>query len=553
MAVQPTEPVRFQLFDAVAAHVGDRRVDMGSPRERCLLAALLLNNGQQVRRFDLTNWIWDAEPRNPFGELDRFMTNLHKRLTEIGLTGALINKDGLCRLEVPEASVDVHRFRALVARARGADDIRAAGLLAEALELSRGVPLAGVRNIRIDGVRQTIEAERHGAEVAFLRIELRLGRHEERIADIARLFDERPDDSAMVELAMHAYYQAGRQSAVVNVYKRHRDCLDESGLSPAPSVETLYTSILNHDESLLPESATRIPNAANDSDPAVVPVPVTELARARDRPAPPADAHEVLETQHVLVLVGEQNECRDTALRLLGDRSQDDGLIVVDVLKKWLRPSVAEIPVPRDSCGYLLTLNDLTSDRAGTAFAEDLVTHAGRLADRGSYLVVTVRPELWRDCWHTAGHLTVRLARPADSELPEREHLVLTDPDGTDSAYPLRDGFAPRRLVSLGRAVSGDPDPDIVLDTGNSGLVSRRHALLSYDDGEWWLEPKSKNKTSIRRRGESRAEHVDDRVRLQDGDVILVEVRAVEVGRWRGWQIEFRDPQATTTSRGDDK
>lgn len=547
-----TEPVLFQLFDAVAAHAGDQRVDMGSPRERCLLAALLLNNGQQVRRLDLTNWIWDTEPRNPFGELDRFMSNLHRRLTDLGLGGSLVNKDGLCRLAVSADSVDVHRFRALVAQARGADDTRASELLAEALVLSRGVPLAGLRNLRIDGVRQTLVAERHGAEVAFLRVELRLGRHEERIADIARLFDERPDDSAAIELAMHAHYLTGQQSAVVSVYKRHRDSLDESGLSPSPSVETLYTRILKHDEALQPNTTTSLPEPVGADDPVVVPVPVTELARARDSPAP-AEASDALETHHVLVLVGEQEDCRITALRLLGDRSRRDGLIVLDVLKKWLRPTVAAIPVPREACGYLLTLNDIASDRAGVAFAEDLLTHAGRLADRRSCLVIAVRPELWQDCWHTAGHLTVRLARPAGAALPEREHLLLTDPDGGDSTFSLRDGRSPRGRVSLGRAVSGDPDPDIVLDEGNSGPVSRRHAVLDYDDGEWWFEPKSKNRTSIRRRGETRADHVDERVRLRDGDVILVEVRPSEAGRWRGWHIEFRDPQATTTSRGDDQ
>ena len=137
------EPVRFQLFDDVVAQVGARRVEMGSTRERCLLAALLLHNGRRVNRTDLEDWIWDDVPKNPAGELDRFMTNLRKRLAGIGLNAALTSRDGLRRLAVPAESVDLYRFRTLVADARG-DATDAARLLAQALDLSRGVPLAEI-------------------------------------------------------------------------------------------------------------------------------------------------------------------------------------------------------------------------------------------------------------------------------------------------------------------------------------------------------------------------------------------------------------------------
>lgn len=459
------EQIRFRVFGDIAAYVDGRRVEMGSTRERCLLVALLLKNGQRVPREDLTSWIWDSEPNNHHGEIERFMTNLRRRLADVDLAGSLVNKDGLCQLDLPADLVDVWRFRRLVAQARDADSASAAALLAEALDLSEGVPLAGVHNLRIDSVRHTLAEERHGAEITFLRAELQLGHLVDRTADALRLFTERQDDAAATELAMRAFHLAGRQIDALNVYKRHNDLLKESGLLPSRSVRELYTSIVKDDDTLQPPAQ---PLAIGDPDLGVNQVSSVELECTGDMPAPPAEAREALDTRHVVVLVGAPDHCRMTALRLLRDRSRQDGLIVFDVCKTWTRPTVQAMPAPQDNRGYLLTLNDIATDHASTAFVEDLSAYSGRLADRDSYLVVITRPELWQDCWHAAGDITTPLARPADAAVPEREHLLLTDPDGKKSIYPLRDGRVPRGQVRLGRAVPDDPDPDIVLDRGNS-------------------------------------------------------------------------------------
>ncbi|RZQ64396.1 BTAD domain-containing putative transcriptional regulator [Amycolatopsis suaedae] len=529
-------PVTFRLFGGITAHAGERPVDMGSTRERCLLAALLLNNGVRVPRHELTGWIWDAEPKNPGGELDTFMSRLRKRLVELGLDGALVNENGLCRLEVAAESVDVHRFRALVSRAREADDAQAAALLADALAVSRGIPLAGVDNRRIDAVRHGLTEERYSAEITFLRTELRLGRHQERVADVTRLFTERPDDATAATLAMHALHLAGRRGDALDVYREHDERRSRSGLVPDRSVEDLRDRILRDDETL--QVDVPVPRKA---DPAVTPVSRTELDRTRDVPVP-AEASAVLDEHAVVVLVGPWTDCRDAALRLLRDRSLHNGRTLGEVLKNWARPVVARLPVPPDGCGYLLTLNDFETDRAGTAFAEDLIVHAARLAERRSWLVVTARPELWQDCRQVAGHLTVHLSAGG----PERERLVLTGPDGGRSAFPLQGRGSG---VTLGRSADDYPDPDIVLDTGVPSPVSRRHALLTRDHEGWWIEPTGKNLPSIRRRGETEAECLDRRVRLRDGDVVLVDLN----GHQRQWRLEFRDPQATTTSRGDEQ
>ncbi|MEO3804198.1 BTAD domain-containing putative transcriptional regulator [Nonomuraea sp. B1E8] len=551
--------VRFRLFGAVEAQVGDARIDLGTERERRLLAGLLAAKGRAVQRQKLLDWIWDDVPDCASGDLDKFMTRLRSRLDGIGLGQALVSKDRLCRLDVPADAVDVHRFRALVAQARDADDQRAADLLGEALELSDGEPLADLRGEVIDGYRHALNEERYAAELAFVQLELRRGHHHERMADVARLFLERPEDTTVAGLHMYALHLAGRQAEALRVHDEHRRRLKAIGLDVPRPLAELHERILRNDERLRPVAGQWPVRPAHHAGPplpaAVLPVRATELEAARDSPDPADEAGRILAEQHLAVLVGDPVEARTAALRLLGDRSRGDGFTVLDVTQHWDRPSGALLPPPRDACGYLLTLNDTATDRPDVAFAEDLLTHAGRLADSGSYLVVTVRPELWRDCWPAANAVTVRLTRPvpAPPVPPDREHLRLTDPDGRVSLYPLRDGRTPRARVSLGRAVTDDPPPDIVLASGGPSIVGRRHAWIEHSDGGWWLVRASKNGPLIRRRGTTRTERVEDRSRIKDGDVIIVQVGASADGQLRGWRLEFRDPLETTTSRGDDQ
>ncbi|UVS78557.1 BTAD domain-containing putative transcriptional regulator [Actinokineospora sp. UTMC 2448] len=542
---------RFHLFGAIEAHAGGRRVDLGGERERALLAALLLAKGQPVARHDLPDWIWDKAPRSAFDDLNRLMTEIRKRLRTIGLGTALVNKDGLCRLDVPAEAVDLHRFRALVAQARAADDHQAAELLGTALDIASGEPFGSLAGQRVQNQRHAVNEERRAAELRFLSVELRLGRHRDRIADLVRLFGERPDDSAVAELAIRALHLAGRQAEALRTYDEHRDALAELGLDVPRPLADLHLLVLRDDDRLRVAEEERTP-APKQTGASVIDVPPAELWAARDLTVP-QEAVTALADRHLAVLVGDPALCRATALRLLGELGPD--LPVLEVVKRWREPAVALLPPAAPPRGYLLTLDDPLRDRPSAAFAEDLLVHAGRLAEHGSSLVVAVRPELWRECWPVCAAVTVPLVRTASSATapPDCEHLRITDPDGEESVFRLRDGRAPRATVSLGRLVPHDPPPDIVLDSGAPSPVSRRHAAIEHAEGEWWFIPLGKNAPSVLRRGHADAERVDDRIRLKDGDAVLIDARLSASGQGRRWRLVFTDPQETTTNRGDDR
>lgn len=321
------------------------------------------------------------------------------------------------------------------------------------------------------------------------------------------------------------------------------------------------------------------------------PIPTAELDSAQEfYVAPPGmeRAREILRSRHLVVLVGDPGGRRTTACNLLGELAQETGISVLDVGKRWERPSVSPLPL-HTGCGYLLNLNDPAMDSPDEAFTEDLGVHAARLVDRGSYLVVIVRPELWQDGGSAAG-LTVDLGLPdpntvlathlkrlgAESsaglfptlrygvpprdvvdmaaravKLPpepvpdsmDRIHLVIIDPEGVESVFPLHDGLRRRSPVTLGRRADRNPPPDVALGSDPASGIGRKQGVLEYQDGGWWFRPTGKNHTRILRRGEPEQQNITERLRLRDGDVLRMPGKPD-----RKWRVQFRDPHETRSA-----
>jgi DNA-binding SARP family transcriptional activator len=241
--------VEFFLFDQVKARVNGQNVNLGSEKERCLVAALLLARGRSIPRVDLLDWLWEGStPESAPADLDRYMVRLRKRLDALGLKDSLVNRDRQCRLDVPTEWVDVHRFRELVAEARTLEDSEAAARLGLALELSEGEPLAGLGGPRIMSERRHLAEERRNAELAFLHREMKLGRHRDRLPDLTRLHHDRPEDPEITALTMYALHLLGRNPDAMDVFARHRACLVERGFEVSQQIRDLQTRILRDDD-----------------------------------------------------------------------------------------------------------------------------------------------------------------------------------------------------------------------------------------------------------------------------------------------------------------
>ena len=244
-------PPTFRLWGEVTANRDGDRVPMGTKREQCLLVGLLAARGKSVSRESLRKWIWNDTPDSASGELDAFMTKLRKRLSDLGFADVLVNKNGLCRLDIADDQVDVHRADAL-AKAQKRNDPHAEILLREGLQLTEGEPLAGLDTESIENYRLTLERRRLDMEVEYCQVAIRLGRHQQLLGELNRLFDEHPEDTRVAALAMCASQLSGRQSDVHKIYSQHRTHMREFGVDVSPEIKELQTRILKND--LRPDS-----------------------------------------------------------------------------------------------------------------------------------------------------------------------------------------------------------------------------------------------------------------------------------------------------------
>nr|WP_225955167.1 BTAD domain-containing putative transcriptional regulator [Kibdelosporangium phytohabitans] len=154
---------------------------------------------------------------------------------------------------VRPATVDLHRFRQLLAQARSTDEAeQAIGLFNQALDLWRGEPFAGVDSPWFNNQRAVLLRERESAEIDVRDLRLLCGQHTAVLTEASVAFDADPMNERVAGQLMLALYRHGRQAGTLTCYERIRSHLaDELGVPPSPQLQGLYLRILDADPQLL--------------------------------------------------------------------------------------------------------------------------------------------------------------------------------------------------------------------------------------------------------------------------------------------------------------
>ncbi len=155
--------VEFRLLGHVEAVLDGRRLDIGHARQRCVLAALLVDVNDPVPADQLIDRVWAADPpHRGRNALAAYISRLRQVLD--GLDVQIVRERGGYTLTADALSVDIHRFRHIASQARAtADPVDAAVLFDSALDLWRGEPFATLDTPWINDVRTAFEAERVSA------------------------------------------------------------------------------------------------------------------------------------------------------------------------------------------------------------------------------------------------------------------------------------------------------------------------------------------------------------------------------------------------------
>ncbi|SCF05328.1 AfsR/SARP family transcriptional regulator [Micromonospora chokoriensis] len=284
-------PTEFGLLGDLQAQVDGHPLDVGHVRQRCVLAALLVDVNQVVQVGQLINRVWgELAPAGAQATLYSYLSRLRACLTPADDI-QIIRQSGGYLLAADAASVDLHRFYQLAGLARATPDAsQALRIFEESLNLWRGDPLTPLDTPWANSLRTAWERDRVAVDRDRTDLALRHGQHAALAPYLMARVEDHPLDERLVGQLMLALSRSGLQAEALDQYDRLRRRLADSlGVDPTPELQRLHTDVLKGDTEL------REPAGAIAAGEATVP---------RQLPAPPPHfagrARELAELTRVL-------------------------------------------------------------------------------------------------------------------------------------------------------------------------------------------------------------------------------------------------------------
>ena len=255
----------FRILGALEVSAGAAVAELGPPKQRALLAILLLHAGQIVPIDRLIDLLWGENPPRTAGHsIQIYISDLRKSIEALEGRRILATRPPGYQLDADPASIDAREFERLVEegtrrlrsgdRDGGAQDIRAA------LGLWRGPALSDFsyeefaqpyirrfHDLHLDAIEELAAAE------------LEAGHHGDVVPMLDAAIRDDPLRERSRELLMLALYRSGRHPEALRTFQQLRAVLgEELGLDPSPPLQRLQERILLHDPTLLP-----VPDAAS--------------------------------------------------------------------------------------------------------------------------------------------------------------------------------------------------------------------------------------------------------------------------------------------------
>ena len=252
MAVEPRvafgPSVEIRVLGPLEVCTAEAVLTPPSPKERALLAHLVMRARHTVGTDELIETLWGEHPPRTAGKaLQNHVVRL-RRLIEPAPDARpeiLVTDPSGYRLEIPDEAIDSRRFESLSEIGRTAlQDGRIAGAtdaLSQALGLWRGraylglesSPALGREARRLDDLRLRAIEDRVAAD-------LDLGRAREVIGELESLVEVEPLRERLWWLLILALYRSDRQADSLSAYRRARDVLvEELGAEPGPALRGL--------------------------------------------------------------------------------------------------------------------------------------------------------------------------------------------------------------------------------------------------------------------------------------------------------------------------
>ena len=255
----PGPGIDFRILGPLEARRDGVELSPGGPKQRALLALLLLHANERVSHAALIDGLWGEHPPETAAKaLQVYVSQLRRTVGR----ELVHTRPGGYQLVIAPDALDLLRFEQLVADARVAAPAAAAAKLREALALWRGSALADVADAAFAQEQMgRLEELRLAATEQLVDAELALATDGELVPELERLVAQNPLRERLRAQLMLALYRSGRQADALDCYGEARRLLvDELGIEPGRQLRELHGAILRQDAALDLEP----PDAAGD-------------------------------------------------------------------------------------------------------------------------------------------------------------------------------------------------------------------------------------------------------------------------------------------------
>ena len=244
--------IGFGVLGPLQVTVDGAPVPLGTPKQRAVLAVLVMNRNRPVGIDSLITAAWEQwPPSEARASLHSYVSNLRRLLGDS--RSMLANAPPGYRLTADDSACDIGRFvlekNAGVQAAAAGKFEEASGHLTAALAEWRGPVLEDLRDFQfVDAFATALTEDKVVAHTARAEAEIACGRGYAVIGELESLTIEHPYREPLWAQLITAYYLSERQSEALDAYQRLKTTLaDDLGIDPGPTVRTLHERILRQE------------------------------------------------------------------------------------------------------------------------------------------------------------------------------------------------------------------------------------------------------------------------------------------------------------------
>ncbi len=229
---------------------------LGTPKQRAVLAMLVMSRNRPVSSESLVNAAWEQfPPPEPKASLHSYISNLRRLVAGAGLDAktVLASAPPGYRLAIADADCDIGRFvahrTAGVQAAAAGQFEQASRHLSDALAEWRGPVLHDLRDFEfVSPFATALVEDKVVAHTAHAAAEIACNRGHAVIGQLEALVGEHPYREPLWTQLITAYYVSERQSDALEAHQRLKSTLaDDLGIDPGPSVRALHERILRQE------------------------------------------------------------------------------------------------------------------------------------------------------------------------------------------------------------------------------------------------------------------------------------------------------------------